>query len=106
MGGVPRVQALRYLARRVDITSITIFVSAIIQAEHVGASISETLQHQADDVRVRRREQALLNAQALPVKLVFPLVACFLPGIFVSTLGPVLFQMVQVANSVLQSRGR
>jgi tight adherence protein C len=103
MGGTPRLLAFRHLARRVDTMAMTIFVSAIIQAEHVGASISETLQHQADDLRNRRREQALLSAQALPVKLVFPLIACFLPGIFVSTLGPVLFQMVQVANSVLRT---
>ena len=48
----------------------------------------------------------LLRAQALPVKLVFPLVVCFLPGIFVSTLAPVLFQMVEVANGVLRSSGR
>lgn len=106
MGGVPRLQALRHLAHRVDVMAMTIFVSAIIQAEHVGASIADTLRHQADDLRERRREQALLAAQALPVKLVFPLVACFLPGIFVSTLGPVLFEMVRVANSVLRTTGR
>jgi pilus assembly protein TadC len=106
LSGVPRVQALRQLAHRADIMTMTIFVSAIIQAEHVGASISDTLRHQADDLRERRREQALLAAQSLPVKLVFPLVTCFLPGIFVSTLAPVLFQMVQVANSVLRPVGR
>ena len=38
--------------------------------------------------------------------LVFPLVICFLPGIFVSTLAPVIYQMIQVANSVLRSTGR
>ena len=49
----------------------------------------------------RRRENALLKAQALPVQLVFPLVICFLPGIFLSTLAPVLYQMIQVAEGVL-----
>ena len=68
--------------------------------------MAETLQHQADDLRQRRREDALLQAQALPVKLVFPLVVCFLPGIFVTTLAPVIYQMVQVADSVLRSGGR
>ena len=103
MAGLPRTQALRQLARRVDVPSLTSFSSALIQAEQVGASMAETLQHQAVDLRQRRREQALLQAQALPVKLVFPLVVCFLPGIFVSTLAPVLFQMVEVANSVVRS---
>ena len=106
LAGIPRAQALRQLARRVDVASLTSFTSALIQAEQVGASMAETLQHQAVDLRQRRREQALLQAQALPVKLVFPLVICFLPGIFISTLAPVLYQMVQVADSVLRSSGR
>jgi tight adherence protein C len=106
LAGVPRLQALRQLAHRVDVMSLTTFVSAIVQAEQMGASIAETLRHQADDLRDRRRERALLLAQALPVKLVFPLITCFLPSIFISTLGPVLFQMIQVANSVLRAGGR
>ena len=106
LAGIPRAQALRQLARRVDVPSLSSFASALIQAEQVGASLAETLQHQAVDLRQRRREHALLQAQALPVKLVFPLVICFLPGIFVSTLAPVLYQMVQVADSVLRSSGR
>jgi tight adherence protein C len=105
-GGVPRLTALRRLADRLDVMSMTIFVSAVVQSEQVGASLAETLRHQADDLRERRREHALLLSQALPVKLVFPLVACFLPGVFLSTLGPVLYQMIQVADSVLRSGGR
>ena len=101
LAGIPRTQALRQLARRVDIQSLTTFTSALIQAEQVGASLAETLQHQADDLRHRRREMALLQAQALPVKLVFPLVICFLPGIFASTLAPVLYQVIQMANGVV-----
>jgi tight adherence protein C len=103
IAGVSRTQALRLLARRVDVAALTSFTSALVQAEEVGASTAETLRHQADDLRQRRREDALLKAQALPVKLVFPLVICFLPGIFLSTLAPVLFQMIQVANGVLRS---
>ena len=106
LAGMSRTQALRQLARRIDVASLTSFTSALIQAEQVGASMAETLQYQAVDLRQRRRENALLQAQALPVKLVFPLVVCFLPGIFVSTLAPVLFQMVEVANGVLRSQGR
>ena len=103
LAGTPRVQALRQLARRVEVPSLTSFTSSLIQAEQVGASMADTLRHQADDLRQRRRESALLQAQALPVKLVFPLVICFLPGIFVSTLAPVIYQMIQVASSALGS---
>lgn len=104
--GVPRVQALRQLAARADVSALSVFVAAVIQAEQVGASLAETLRHQADDLRNRRRERALLHAQAMPVKLVLPLVVCFLPGIFLSTLGPVLYQMIRVADTVLRTGGR
>jgi len=102
LGGVSRLGALRALARRVDVTSVTIFISALVQAEEVGTSLSETLRTQADDLRDRRKLQALIRAQALPVKLVFPLMVCFLPGIFFSTLGPVLSQLVDVIDTVLK----
>ncbi len=103
LAGMSRLQALRQLARRVEVGSLTSFTSALIQAEQVGASIADTLRHQADDLRQRRREDALLQAQALPVKLVFPLVICFLPGIFISTLAPVIYQMIEVAGGVLRA---
>jgi hypothetical protein len=106
LAGMSRAHALRQLARRVEVGPLSTFASALIQAEQVGASMSETLRHQADDLRQRRREFALLQAQALPVKLVFPLVICFLPGIFLSTLAPVLYQMIQVAGGVLGPSAR
>lgn len=103
LAGVPRIQALRQLAQRMEVTSVTSFVSALVQAEQVGASLASTLRRQAEDARDRRRMRAMLLAQALPVKLVFPLIACFLPGIFVSTLGPALYQMVKVVDSVIRT---
>lgn len=103
LAGVPRAQALRQLARRIDATAVTVFVSALVQAEQIGSSLAETLRHQADDMRDRRRMRALLLAQALPVKLVFPLIICFLPGIFVATLGPALHQMIKIADNILRN---
>lgn len=102
--GVPRVQALRHLAERLDVGPVTLFVSALTQAEAVGASIAGTLRQQADDVRDRRRERVAMLGQVLPVKLMFPLVVCFLPGIFVTTLGPVVLQLVEVAGGFLRGR--
>jgi tight adherence protein C len=102
LGGIPRLESLRKLARRAEVVSVSIFVSALIQAEQVGASLAETLRTQADDLRDRRKLRALLLAQALPVKLVFPLMFCFLPGIFFSTLGPVLSQFVDIVDGVLK----
>lgn len=103
LAGVPRLQALRQMARRIDVTTVTIFVSALSQAEQLGASLSETLRLQANDLRDRRKMQALIQAQALPVKLVFPLIICFLPGLFVSTLGPALYQLIKVVDGALRN---
>ena len=103
--GRPRVGALRRLARRLDVPSLTIFISAVVQAEQVGSGISEVLRRQAEDVRDRRRERALNLAQALPVKLLFPLIICFLPAIFVVTLGPIFLQFFKFAEALI-NRGR
>lgn len=96
--GVGRVRALRRLAKRLDITTVSSFVSVLVHAEQVGASLAETLRYQSGDLRNARRERVLLQAQALPVKLVFPLVLCFLPAIFVTTLGPALSQLTKLLN--------
>ena len=81
LAGRPRIASLRRLARRVDVTAFTIFVSALVQTEQTGSGVAEVLRRQADDLRDRRREQAVAIAMALPVKLLFPLVICFLPGL-------------------------
>ena len=98
--GIPRLQALRRLAARLEVTSVTFLMSALIQSEQIGSSVAATLRRQADDLRNRRREHALLLAHALPVKMVFPLILCFLPGIFLSTLGPSLYQLVNLVGGI------
>jgi tight adherence protein C len=100
LAGIPRVASFRRLARRLEVTSVSIFVSALVQAEQVGAGFASVLRTQADDLRGRRRERANMLAQALPVKLIFPLVLCFLPGIFVTTLGPTFLQFLRLAESM------
>ena len=104
LGGINRFRALRLLAERARVTSVSIFISALIHAEDVGASVAETLRIQAVDLRDRRKLHALVLAQALPVKLTFPLIACFLPGIFFVVLGPVINQLVDVVDAVIQKR--
>lgn len=102
--GRSRLACFQRLRDRVDVPSLTILVSALITAEQLGASIAEVLRTQADDIRSRRREQALAHAQTAPVKLVFPLFFCFLPGLFVSTLGPAIYQIFQAIDNVIGGR--
>jgi tight adherence protein C len=102
--GRPRIASLRRLARRLDVPTLTIFISAVVQAEQIGAGVADLLRRQADDVRDRRRDRALTLAQALPVKLLFPLVICFLPAIFVTTLGPIVLQFIKIAEAAANRR--
>ncbi|MBL8858367.1 MAG: type II secretion system F family protein [Planctomycetes bacterium] len=104
LGGVSRLQCFRRLARRVEVPSLSLFTSALVQAEQIGSGFTKVLRNQADDLRSRRREDANMLAQALTVKLVFPLVLCFLPGIFVSTLGPTFLQFIKLTDSLSSGR--
>jgi len=102
LGGVPRVQCFRRLSKRLEVPSVSMFVSALVHAERLGAGISSVLRTQADELRRRRRERANTMAQALPVKLVFPLILCFMPGLFVTTLGPAFLQFIKMADGLSQ----
>ncbi|HUG90896.1 MAG TPA: type II secretion system F family protein [Planctomycetaceae bacterium] len=104
LAGRSRIESLRRLSARVAVGSVTIFVSALAQAEQLGMSLADVLRRQADELRGRRRERAHAFANTLPVKLMFPLVICFLPGLFVWTLGPVFIQLFQIADRFLQAR--
>ncbi len=99
LAGRSRVECLRRVARRLDVISVTIFISAIVQAEQIGSAVAAVLRQQADDLRQRRRERALEISMALPVKQLFPLVICFLPGILIFAIGPLFSEFLRYAGT-------
>jgi tight adherence protein C len=104
LGGVSRIQALRKMKSRLDIPPVTVFVSALVQAEQAGAALTDVLRRQAEDARNQNRQRALIKAEGLPTKLVFPLVICYLPGLFATTLGPSLVQFAKLADAFAHAR--
>lgn len=94
--GVSRHKALRSLADRTDVDDLNAFILALIQADQFGVSIARILRVQADEMRVRRRQRAQEKAFAAPVKLVFPLVLCIFPSMFVVLLGPAAISIAEV----------
>ena len=102
LAGLSRVRCLRRLAQRLDVTAVSILVSALAQAEQTGSGWASVLRRQADDLRNRRREKAMADAHTLPVKLTVPLAIGFLPSIFIWTLGPALQQFIEMAERVIR----
>jgi len=91
--GSSRADALRALEARTDVPELRSFILAMLQADTFGVSVSKILRAQAIDMRKRRRMSAQEQAQKAPVKMLFPLVFCIFPAVFVITLYPSLSQI-------------
>src|SRR5438093_4289648 len=91
--GVPRSDAFRHLAERTDVDELNAFALAMIQADIFGVSIASVLRTQAAQLRIKRRQAIDANAQQTPVEIVFPLVLCVLPALFVVIVGPGAIQI-------------
>ena len=80
--GLPRAEALRRMAERMDMSQISSFTGTLIQADRVGASLGATLRAQASQRREERFLRAEKQALEAPVKMMLPLVMFFFPLIF------------------------
>lgn len=86
--GVPRKQSFRNLRDRTEVDELNSFITAMVQAETFGVSTTNVLRAQSKELRAKRRQRAETKAQQLGVKLLFPLIFCIMPALFVVTLGP------------------
>src|SRR5829696_1446723 len=91
--GSSRADALRAMADRTSVPELRGFILAMLQADTFGVSISRLLRSQADEMRIKRRLMAQEKAQKAPVKMLFPLVFCIFPSIFVVILGPAMINI-------------
>jgi tight adherence protein C len=93
--GKARRDALRDIVPRTEVGPLTNFVGAIIQAEQLGVSVSKVLQVQSEQLRIERRQRAEEQAAKAPIKMLFPLVGCIFPSLFIVILGPAIILIVQ-----------
>ncbi len=86
--GKGRGEALRDLSTRTTVEELKAFVMAMVQAEIFGISVARVLHVQAAELRMKRQQRAEETAAKLPVKIIFPLLFCIFPALFVVLLGP------------------
>jgi len=86
--GKVRREALRDVVGRTEVPALSNFIAAIVQAEQLGVPIAKVLQVQSEQLRIERRQRAEELAAKAPIKMLFPLVGCIFPSMFIVILGP------------------
>jgi len=94
--GMSRRDAYQALSARTDVDDLRRFVKSIIQAEKYGVSIASVVRTQASEIRFKRRTRAEGKALKVPVKILFPLLVCILPVLFIVVLTPAALTIGQV----------
>jgi len=96
--GRPRLEALDDMARRNKVEELNNFIQAVIQSEQLGVGIAQVLRIQSEEMRRRRRQRAEEMGAKAPLKMLFPMVGCIFPALFIVLLGPAV---IQVSNQFL-----
>jgi tight adherence protein C len=92
--GQPRREAYLALAERTGVKDLARFIRAVVQADQYGVSIADVLRTQAQEMRLKRRQRAEEKAMQIPVKVIFPLILCILPTLFIVLLGPAVMDII------------
>jgi tight adherence protein C len=92
--GKTREEALRNLADRVQLEPLTGFVSNLIQADRMGTSLGKVLRIQATQMRVNRTHRAEKLANEAPIKMLFPLIFCIFPTVFIILFAPIFYRLM------------
>ena len=94
--GKPRPEALRNLADRTGVEDLNSLVTMLIQTDKFGTSVSQSLRVYSETLRTKRRQRAEEAAAKTGVKMVFPLVICIFPAVWIVTIGPAAIKFVNV----------
>lgn len=99
--GKTRIAAFQDLAARTTVPELQIFVSALVQSDKLGIPLAGVLREQSAEMRLKRRQRAEEMAQKVPIKILFPLLLCIFPALFVVLIGP---GAIQIAHSLVGHR--
>jgi tight adherence protein C len=98
--GVPRVDALRALGTRMGVADLRSLATMLIQADRFGTSVAQALRVHAETSRDRRRQRAEEAAAKTTIKLIFPIVLCVLPTVFIIVLGPAIIGFIRTMKGL------
>jgi tight adherence protein C len=101
--GKPRSEALRNLADRTGVDDLSSLVTMLIQTDKFGTSVAQSLRVYSETLRTKRRQRAEESAAKTGVKMVFPLVFCIFPAIWVVTIGPAAIRFVTVLFPLIEN---
>lgn len=93
--GLTRKDALKAMSARCGNNDLSLFVTALVQADQLGVSIGSILRVQALAIRQNRRQQIEQHANKAPIYMLFPLVVCIFPSLFIVILGPAVLNIVK-----------
>lgn len=102
--GKARIEALRNLAGRTGVDDVASLVTMLVQTDKFGTSVAQSLRVHCETLRTKRRQRAEEAAAKTGVKMVFPLVFCIFPAIWVVTIGPAAIKFVTVLGPVIERR--
>ncbi len=102
--GKARAEALRNLGQRSGVDDLNALVTMLIQTDKFGTSVAQALRVYSETLRTKRRQRAEEAAAKTGVKMVFPLVFCIFPAIWVVTIGPAAIKFVTVLFPLIESK--
>jgi tight adherence protein C len=102
--GKGRTEALHNLGERTGVDDVISLVAMLVQTDKFGTSIAQSLRVHSDVLRTKRRQRAEEAAAKTGVKMVFPLVFCVFPAVWVVTIGPAAIKFVQILFPMAEGR--
>ena len=97
--GKSRQEALRGIVERVHQKELASFISAIIQADQLGVSMSKVLRIQSEQMRGERRQRAEAKAAKAPILIMLPTIGCIFPSLFIVILAPAALSALSSCSS-------
>ncbi len=97
--GRSRAEALEEMAARLDIGYVNRFVQAIVQSEELGVGIAHVLRQHAREYRIAHRQDVQAKAGQVPIKMIFPMVGCIFPTLWIPLIGPAVLLALKLTSN-------